>query len=200
MRSSLGLANRVSIAFARTNASKALSVKHARAFRPGSMVVRAGAGTATGSSAATPSWEFRLLFDGACPLCVKEVNFLRAKDAGRGRLSLVDLASDDYDPKENAGIDYETGMKTIHGIDSTGGVFTGVEVFQKAYDAVGIGYIYAFTKIPALLKAANAIYDVWAKYRLNVTARGSLEEHLKARAAVLDGKACGIDAKECVEK
>jgi len=50
------------------------------------------------------------------------------------------------------------------------------------------------------LKAANAIYDVWAKYRLNVTARGSLEEHLKARAAVLDGKACGIDAKECVEK
>ena len=183
MRSSLGLANRVSIAFARTNASKALSVKHARAFRPGSMVVRAGAG----SSAATPSWEFRLLFDGACPLCVKEVNFLRAKDAGRGRLSLVDLASDDYDPKENAGIDYETGMKTIHGIDSTGGVFTGVEVFQKAYDAVGIGYIYAFTKIPALLKAANAIYDVWAKYRLNVTARGSLEEHLKARAAVWMG-------------
>lgn len=200
MRASLGLANRVTSAFARANASHALSAKRARAFRAGSALTRAEAGAPSGVSAAVPSWEFRLLFDGACPLCVKEVNFLRAKDNGRGRLSLVDLASDDYDPKDNAGIDYETGMRTIHGISKNGDVYTGVEVFEKAYDAVGIGYIYAFTKIPALLKAANAIYDVWAKYRLNVTARGSIEEHLKARAARMEGKTCGIDATECVEK
>ena len=56
--------------------------------------------------------------------------------------------------------------------------------------------MYAFTKVPFLLNAANKVYDVWAKYRLNVTSRGSLAEHLAARKARMDGKncdACEID-------
>jgi len=130
---------------------------------------------------------------------VREVEFLRAKDAGKGKLSLVDIAADDYDPSDNAGIDYETAMATIHGLDADKKVYTGVEVFQRAYDAVGIGYVYAFTRVPALLKAANAVYDVWAKYRLNVTNRGSLAEHLAAREQRLMGKACGVDKEACEE-
>ena len=80
---------------------------------------------------------------------MREVEFLRAKDAGKGKLSLVDIAADDYDASDNAGIDYETAMATIHGLDADKKVYTGVEVFQRAYDAVGIGYVYAFTRVPA---------------------------------------------------
>lgn len=170
-----------------------------RARRPMSSFRRASTRASAVEVNPSTKWEFRLLYDGGCPLCVREVEFLRAKDEGRGKLSLVDCASEGYDAKENAGIDYETAMATIHGLTPDGTVYTGVEVFKRAYDAVGIGYVYAFTKVPALLRAANAVYDVWAKYRLNVTGRGSLEEHLRARQAVLDGKACGVQSGACEE-
>ena len=39
-----------------------------------------------------------MLFDGDCPLCVKEVDFLRAQDGGKGKLDLVDISADDYSP------------------------------------------------------------------------------------------------------
>ena len=29
-------------------------------------------------------WEIKLLYDGECPLCVREVNFLQKRDGGRG--------------------------------------------------------------------------------------------------------------------
>ena len=32
-----------------------------------------------------PPWKIELLYDGECPLCVREVNFLTKKDRGRGR-------------------------------------------------------------------------------------------------------------------
>ena len=58
-------------------------------------VARRGGSTAAAASAASngvlpawtrPSWDVRVLFDGDCPLCVREVDFLRARDDGRGRL------------------------------------------------------------------------------------------------------------------
>jgi predicted DCC family thiol-disulfide oxidoreductase YuxK len=39
-----------------------------------------------------PSWKIKLLYDGECPLCVREVNFLTKRDAGRGLVSFVDIA------------------------------------------------------------------------------------------------------------
>ena len=74
----------------------------------------------------------RVLYDGDCPLCVREVDFLRGKDGGAGRLDLVDIASDEYDPDANAGIPFETAMSTIHGIKPSGDVITGIEVFERA--------------------------------------------------------------------
>ena len=151
--------------------------------------------TSSSSTEDAPSWEFRVLYDGACPLCVREIEMLRARDT-RSALSLVDVADDAYSPSENAGIEYETAMATIHGLTPDQRVITGVEVFERAYAAVGMGWVYAFTRVPALLNAANAVYDVWARYRLEVTGRGSLAEHLKARKARADGETCEV-GKAC---
>ena len=52
--------------------------------------------------------EIKLLFDGACPLCVREVNFLKRKDGDRGLIKFIDIAAEDYDPADNANIDFET--------------------------------------------------------------------------------------------
>jgi predicted DCC family thiol-disulfide oxidoreductase YuxK len=84
---------------------------------------------------------------------------------------LVDIASETYDPSSNRGVDFETAMSTIHGITNEGEVITGVAVFERAYAAVGLGWVYAFTKVPALSNAATALYDFWAERRLAVTGR-----------------------------
>lgn len=132
--------------------------------------------------------DLKLLFDGECPLCVKEVNFLKSRNE-KGLIAFVDLADPLYSPEENSGIRYETGMATIHGVYK-GNVMTGVEVFEKAYSCVGLGWVYSFTKVPALLTAANKVYDVWAKYRLEITGRPSLGDVLKARRMRVEEKTC----------
>ena len=132
--------------------------------------------------------DLKLLFDGECPLCVKEVNFLKSRNE-KGLIVFVDLADPLYSPEENSGISYETGMATIHGVYK-GNVMTGVEVFEKAYKCVGLGWVYSFTKVPALLTAANKVYDVWAKYRLEITGRPSLGDVLKARRMRTEEKTC----------
>ena len=63
-----------------------------------------------------------------------------------------------------------------------------MEVFRRLYEAVGLGFVYSFTKVPALERAANAVYDVWARYRLPVTGRPDLAVVLENRRA--EGKSC----------
>ena len=120
-----------------------------------------------------PAWEVRVLFDGDCPLCVREVDFLRAKDDGRGRLDLVDIADLAYDPSLNRGIDFETAMASIHGITREGRVIAGIEVFERAYAAVGLGGV-RLREGPSAARGRRATYDFWAERRLAVTGRPTM--------------------------
>jgi len=120
------------------------------------------------------SYEIKLLYDGECPLCLKEVNFLRKKDNGKGKIAFVDIASPDYCPADNQGIDYETAMNRIHGILADGTVIKNVEVFRTIYEILGMGWIYAVTKLPIIGWIADQIYGIWAKSRLQLTGRPSL--------------------------
>ncbi|WP_414621756.1 thiol-disulfide oxidoreductase DCC family protein [Calothrix sp. CCY 0018] len=127
------------------------------------------------------AWEIKLLYDGECPLCLREVNFLQKRDAGRGKVAFVDIAADDYNPEENAGIDFETAMGRIHGILPDGTVIKNVEVFRRVYEALGMGWVYAITKLPILGAIANFIYGIWADLRLRLTGRPDLETVIKER-------------------
>jgi len=49
----------------------------------------------------------RMLYDGGCPLCMKEVQFLMKRDAGKGRIDFVDIAAPTFSPADNNGITYE---------------------------------------------------------------------------------------------
>lgn len=53
-----------------------------------------------------PGCEIRMLYDGECSLCMKEVNFLRKRDAAVGKIDFVDIAEPDYRPEDNAGISF----------------------------------------------------------------------------------------------
>jgi predicted DCC family thiol-disulfide oxidoreductase YuxK len=122
----------------------------------------------------TPAWQIKLLYDGECPLCLREVNFLRKRDAGRGRVAFVDIAADDYTPAANGGVDFETAMGRIHAVLPDGTVIKNVEVFRQVYEILGMGWIYAVTKLPIVGRFVDWLYEIWADRRLALTGRPDL--------------------------
>ncbi|XP_054805378.1 uncharacterized protein At5g50100, chloroplastic isoform X2 [Prosopis cineraria] len=120
-------------------------------------------------------WKIKMLYDGDCPLCMREVNMLRERNKTYRTIKFVDISSDDYSPQENQGLDYET-------------------AFRRLYEQVGLGWVYAVTKYEPIATVADAIYGVWAKYRLQITGRPPMEEILRTRRK--KGEACK-DSNAC---
>ncbi|GMH01308.1 hypothetical protein Nepgr_003147 [Nepenthes gracilis] len=127
------------------------------------------------------NWKIKMLYDGDCPLCMREVNMLRERNKQYGAIKFVDISSEDYSSEENQGLDYKTAMGRIHAILSDGRVVTDVEAFRRLYEAVDLGWVYAITKYEPIATIADAIYGFWAKYRLRITGRPPLEEILVSK-------------------
>lgn len=140
------------------------------------------------------NWKVKMLYDGECPLCMREVNMLMERDKQYGAIKFVDISSDKFSAEENQGLDYETAMGRIHAILSDGTVVTDVVAFRKLYEAVGLGWVYAITKYEPIATIADSVYGIWAKYRLPITGRPPLEQVLEARRN--KGELCNSD-KEC---
>lgn len=143
---------------------------------------------ATVSLPEKPSWQIKLLYDGECPLCVREVNFLRKRDAGRGRVTFVDIADDDYTPDAHGGVDFETAMGRIHAVLPDGTVIKNVEVFRRVYEILGMGWIYAATKLPVIGWIVDTLYEIWADWRLALTERPDLATIISDRQKRIECK------------
>jgi predicted DCC family thiol-disulfide oxidoreductase YuxK len=118
------------------------------------------------------TWDVKLLYDGECPLCVREVNLLRRIDR-RGKLALEDIAAPDFDASRY-GSTFEQLMGSIHGVLPDGRLITGMEVFRRAYAAVGLGALVAPTAWPVLEPVFDRAYAWFAKNRLRLTGRGDV--------------------------
>ncbi|KAI0497076.1 uncharacterized protein At5g50100, chloroplastic [Dendrobium catenatum] len=141
------------------------------------------------------TWKIKMLYDGECPLCMREVNMLRERNQAYGTIKFVDISSDDYLPEENQGLDYKTVMGKIHAIQSDGTIHTNVEAFRRLYEEVGLGWVYAITKYKPILTITNGIYGIWAAYRLQLTGRPSLEKILESKKKLTE-RTCN-DEKVC---
>ena len=116
-----------------------------------------------------------IFFDGGCPLCKREVDFLQSKNQ-KGALRFIDINTSDFSSDLKYGITYKQAMDRIHAMKSDGSVIKDIKVFQEAYSLIGLGWIYAPTKLPILDKFIEFIYGLWAKYRLKITIRPSIEK------------------------
>lgn len=119
-------------------------------------------------------WKIKLLYDGDCPLCLREVSFLQKKDNGRGLIAFTNIAADDYSPADNGGIDFVAAMERIHAVLSDGTVIQNVEVFRQTYTVLGMGWLYAPTQWPLLGPLVDNLYGIWADWRLKLTGRPDL--------------------------
>jgi len=117
-----------------------------------------------------PSAEIRILYDGECPLCRREISLLERIDGGRGRLDFEDISKDDFDASVY-GLETRSVHERIHGILPDGTAIEGVEVFRRAYAAIGLGWLVAPTRWPGLRRITDALYRWFARNRLRMTGR-----------------------------
>lgn len=115
------------------------------------------------------AWEVKLLFDGQCPLCKREVELLQRLNR-KGKLALEDIAGQGFDAARY-GLTFEQVMGHIHAVLPDGRVVTGMEAFRRAYSAVGLSLLLAPTGWPGLRTVFDRGYDWFAKNRLRLTGR-----------------------------
>lgn len=118
--------------------------------------------------------DFRIYYDGLCPICRHEAAFLRRLDRGRGRLNLIDFTHPDFDPSQ-VGVTHEALMGSIHGLLPDGRLVTGMEVFRRAYGTLGLGWLWAPTGWPVLKPIFDWMYRVFAWYRPRFSRAGRCE-------------------------
>jgi predicted DCC family thiol-disulfide oxidoreductase YuxK len=126
--------------------------------------------TVNRSNRARETWQIRVLFDGECPLCRREINLLERRDRERGRVEFEDISKPGFDPAAY-GLDAEQVMARIHAVLPDGSLVEGLEVFRRVYAAVGLGWLLAPTRWPLLRGVAEAGYRIFARNRLRWTGR-----------------------------
>lgn len=114
----------------------------------------------------------RVLYDGECPICVKEINFLQFLQKNRPeKVDFVDISLQGYDGAQYGGISYEKAMEEMHVIDENDQVHIGVLAFNVMYTAVGLGWLGRLITWPYVRPLMDKAYTVFAKNRLKWTGR-----------------------------
>jgi predicted DCC family thiol-disulfide oxidoreductase YuxK len=144
-------------------------------------------GPTSGPGQAVANFDIEVFYDGACPLCMREIRMLRGRDR-RQRIRFVDIAADGFDAA-SVGLTWEALMDRIHGRLPDGTLVEGVEVFRRLYGAVGFGRLVALTRLPGITQLLDIAYHAFARNRLRLTGRcadGACELHTKPRGLSAD--------------
>ncbi len=109
------------------------------------------------------NYPLTLLFDGACPVCMLEMDNLKARNQD-GLLAFVDISGPLFDPAPfGASLAAMNGL--IHATRPDGSLVIGTEVFRLAYGAVGLGRWAAPTGWPVLKPVIDVAYAFFARHR-----------------------------------
>lgn len=111
-------------------------------------------------------WRFKILYDGECPFCLREVRWLQRRNRF-GHLAFEDVASSSFDPS-TVGVSREELLGVIHGLFPNGRMVKRMEVFRQAYRAVGLGWLIAPTGWPGLRWVFDGLYSLFARYRVRL--------------------------------
>jgi uncharacterized protein YbjT (DUF2867 family) len=109
----------------------------------------------------------RLLYDGACPICVYEMGRLKKLDRKR-RLAYVDIAAPDFDARR-FGTTLEAMMGRMHALAPDGRLLIGMDAIRAAYGAIGFGWVLAPTRLPLVRRLADRAYLWFAANRYAIS-------------------------------
>jgi len=111
-------------------------------------------------------WQLKLLYDGECPFCRREIDWLKRRDRQR-KLAVEDIAALGFDPARY-GLTRQEVAGVLHGILPDGRVVRGVEAIRQAYRAVGLGWLVVPTRLPVVRGALDRLYSVFARNRVRL--------------------------------
>jgi predicted DCC family thiol-disulfide oxidoreductase YuxK len=114
---------------------------------------------------AESNFNFTMFFDGACPMCSREVRMIRGRDK-HNRIRFIDTTSSSFNPQD-FGISSDPN-RLIHGMMKDGSIVIGVEVFRQVYKEIGLGWLLAPTGWPILRPIFDFIYRIFARYRKQI--------------------------------
>ncbi len=140
-----------------------LLIDAAPALMPASLWDPAPAATPPAGNPGGESWKIKLLYDGACPYCRREMHWLKRRDRTDAIL-LEDIAAPEFDPSRY-GLTQEIVDGKIHALLPDGRMVTGMEVFRRLYTAVGLGWLMAPTGWPVFRPVFDFGYRLFARYR-----------------------------------
>lgn len=133
-------------------------------------------------------FDIEVFYDGACPLCSREIDMLRRRD-GKARIRFTDIAAPGFDAA-SVGLPWESLMARIHGRLPDGTLIEGVEVFRRLYAAIGFAGLVRVSRAPGLSHLLDLAYHLFAKNRLRFTGRctdGACEVHARPAKSVPAG-------------
>jgi len=113
--------------------------------------------------------EFEVFFDGDCPLCMREIRFLRNRDTAN-RIQFTNIAAESFDAA-SVGVDHPRLLAAIHGRLPDGSLVKGVEVFRNLYALTGFSFLVRVSRLPGIRHMLDVAYSLFAKYRLRITGR-----------------------------
>lgn len=96
--------------------------------------------------AAELQWPLTILYDGNSKVSTRELADLTSKDKA-GRLKALDVSTPEVNAAEY-GASQSLGNE-VYVRDAAGHVYTGATALEAAYEAVGMGSYFRFTRLPA---------------------------------------------------
>ncbi|KKD60991.1 thiol-disulfide oxidoreductase [Grimontia sp. AD028] len=110
---------------------------------------------------------FTLFFDGSCPLCVAEMDQLRALNQAES-LKFEDILAPDFKSRF-PDIDPMEASKILHGKLSDGTLLLGLDVTHKAWSLVGKKRWIGLLRLPVIRWFADKAYLFFARNRYKIS-------------------------------
>ncbi|TNN73524.1 putative mitochondrial protein [Liparis tanakae] len=115
----------------------------------------------------------KVLYDGLCPICVTEIQFLQFLQRNRSvKVDFVDISLPVYAAEKYKDVGYETAMEEMHVIDEKDEVHRGIPAFAVMYRAVGLGWLGRLMMWSPVRPFMDRAYAIFARNRLKWTGRG----------------------------
>jgi predicted DCC family thiol-disulfide oxidoreductase YuxK len=118
--------------------------------------------------------DFEVFFDSKCPLCRREIEWLRRLDRQQ-RILFTDIVDPAFDPS-SIGRTREELMAQIHGRLPNGEWSVGVETLRRLYWAVGFHKLVAFSRWPIVRQGLSVGYWAFAKIRPRLQRSGGASD------------------------
>ena len=113
-------------------------------------------------TAMPPQPVMTILYDGHCPLCSREIAWLRNRESCH--LAFQDVHADGFDPTI-LGVSLNDLLAEIHGINAEGALIKGIDVFAIAYSAAGLEWLAAPLRWSWSRPVLKWFYSWFARYR-----------------------------------